>query len=97
MPTAARTTIDAAEVERFSRMAAEWWSPTGKFKPLHKFNPVRLTYIREEVIKAFGCDPKSVKPFKGLADFWTLAAAAGFCASRWRGWGRQLSALILQK
>ena len=66
MPNAARTTIDAAEVERFSRMAAEWWSPTGKFKPLHKFNPVRLTYIREQVIKAFDCDPKSVKPFKGL-------------------------------
>ena len=66
MPTAARTTVDDAEVERFSRMAAEWWSPTGKFKPLHKFNPVRLTYIREQVIKAFDCDPKSVKPFKGL-------------------------------
>jgi 2-polyprenyl-6-hydroxyphenyl methylase / 3-demethylubiquinone-9 3-methyltransferase len=66
MPAAARTTIDAAEVERFSRMAAEWWSPTGKFKPLHKFNPVRLAYIREQVLKTFDCDPKSVKPFKGL-------------------------------
>jgi 2-polyprenyl-6-hydroxyphenyl methylase / 3-demethylubiquinone-9 3-methyltransferase len=66
MPTAARTTIDPAEVERFSRMAAEWWSPTGKFKPLHKFNPVRLTYIREKVLETFDCDPKSVKPFKGL-------------------------------
>jgi 2-polyprenyl-6-hydroxyphenyl methylase / 3-demethylubiquinone-9 3-methyltransferase len=66
MPTAARTTIDTAEVERFSRMAAEWWSPTGKFKPLHKFNPVRLTYIREKVLETFDCDPKSVKPFKGL-------------------------------
>ncbi len=66
MTAAARTTIDDAEVERFSRMAAEWWSPTGKFKPLHKFNPVRLTYIREQVLEAFNCDPKSVKPFKGL-------------------------------
>jgi 2-polyprenyl-6-hydroxyphenyl methylase / 3-demethylubiquinone-9 3-methyltransferase len=66
MPTAARTTIDDAEVERFSRMAAEWWSPTGKFKPLHKFNPVRLTYIRKEVLARFECDPKSTKPFKGL-------------------------------
>jgi 2-polyprenyl-6-hydroxyphenyl methylase / 3-demethylubiquinone-9 3-methyltransferase len=66
MPNAARTTIDAAEVERFSKMAAEWWSPTGKFKPLHKFNPVRLTYIREKVLETFDCDPKSVKPFKGL-------------------------------
>ncbi len=66
MPATARTTIDDAEVERFSRMAAEWWSPTGKFKPLHKFNPVRLTYIREKVLETFNCDPKSVKPFKGL-------------------------------
>jgi 2-polyprenyl-6-hydroxyphenyl methylase/3-demethylubiquinone-9 3-methyltransferase len=66
MTATARTTIDPAEVERFSRMAAEWWSPTGKFKPLHKFNPVRLTYIREKVLETFGCDPKSVKPFKGL-------------------------------
>ena len=62
----AATTIDAAEVERFSRMAAEWWSPTGKFKPLHKFNPVRLTYIRETVIAHFGLDPKLAKPFEGL-------------------------------
>jgi 2-polyprenyl-6-hydroxyphenyl methylase / 3-demethylubiquinone-9 3-methyltransferase len=58
MVQAARTTIDDAEVERFSRMAAEWWSPTGKFKPLHKFNPVRLTYIREKVLETFDCDPK---------------------------------------
>jgi 2-polyprenyl-6-hydroxyphenyl methylase / 3-demethylubiquinone-9 3-methyltransferase len=66
MAKTARTTIDDAEVERFSRMAAEWWSPSGKFKPLHKFNPVRLTYIREKVLETFDCDPKSVKPFKGL-------------------------------
>ena len=49
MSEPARTTIDQAEVDRFSRMAAEWWNPTGKFRPLHKFNPVRLTYISEEV------------------------------------------------
>ena len=66
MSANARTTIDAAEVERFSRLASEWWNPNGKFKPLHKFNPVRLTYIREQVLETFKCDPKSVKPFKGL-------------------------------
>ena len=48
----AQTTIDQAEVDRFSAMAAEWWSPTGKFRPLHKFNPVRLTYIRDRVCAA---------------------------------------------
>lgn len=60
------TTIDAGEIERFSRMAAEWWSPTGKFRPLHKFNPVRLDYIREKVCAQYGRDPNAVRPFEGL-------------------------------
>ena len=62
----ARTTIDDAEVERFSRLAAEWWNPAGKFKPLHKFNPVRLGYIREKLCERFGRDPKALRPFEGL-------------------------------
>ena len=66
MSAPAATTIDDAEVERFSRMAAEWWSPTGKFRPLHKFNPVRLTYIRDRVCAAFGRDPNAARPFEGL-------------------------------
>jgi 2-polyprenyl-6-hydroxyphenyl methylase / 3-demethylubiquinone-9 3-methyltransferase len=66
MSATARTTIDDAEVERFSRIAAEWWNPNGKFKPLHKFNPVRLTYIREQVLERFGRDTKAARPFKGL-------------------------------
>jgi 2-polyprenyl-6-hydroxyphenyl methylase / 3-demethylubiquinone-9 3-methyltransferase len=66
MTDASATTIDQAEVDRFSAMAAEWWSPTGKFKPLHKFNPVRLAYIRDRVCENFGRDPKSAKPFEGL-------------------------------
>lgn len=66
MSEAPATTIDQAEVDRFSAMAAEWWSPTGKFKPLHKFNPVRLAYIRDRVCETFDRDPKSNKPFEGL-------------------------------
>lgn len=54
MTETARSTIDQGEVDRFSAMAAEWWSPTGKFKPLHKFNPVRLAYIRDKVCENFG-------------------------------------------
>ncbi|MEW9805569.1 bifunctional 2-polyprenyl-6-hydroxyphenol methylase/3-demethylubiquinol 3-O-methyltransferase UbiG [Mesorhizobium marinum] len=61
-----RTTIDAAEVERFSAMAAEWWDPNGKFRPLHKFNPVRLVYIRDKVAAHFGRDPHAARPFEGL-------------------------------
>ncbi len=59
-------TIDQAEVDRFSRLAAEWWNPKGKFKPLHKFNPVRLRYIRDTVAAHFGRDPNSVRPLEGL-------------------------------
>ncbi|MGB3811583.1 MAG: bifunctional 2-polyprenyl-6-hydroxyphenol methylase/3-demethylubiquinol 3-O-methyltransferase UbiG [Shinella sp.] len=66
MSEAARTTIDQAEVDRFSAMAAEWWDPTGKFRPLHKFNPVRLTYIRNLVCAQFGRDPHSHRPLEGL-------------------------------
>ena len=60
------TTIDDAEVARFSAIAAEWWSPTGKFRPLHKFNPVRLAYIKEQVCQHFKIDASKPKPFEGL-------------------------------
>jgi 2-polyprenyl-6-hydroxyphenyl methylase/3-demethylubiquinone-9 3-methyltransferase len=60
------TTIDQSEVDRFSALAAEWWNPNGKFKPLHKFNPVRLAYIRDMVSAKFGRDPNAALPFKGL-------------------------------
>ncbi len=60
------TTIDAAEVERFSRLAQEWWNPVGKFKPLHKFNPVRLEYIREQLAMNFDLDLSADKPMARL-------------------------------
>lgn len=66
MAEARRTTIDNAEVERFSALAAEWWNPNGKFRPLHKFNPVRLAYIRDQVAERFGRDAHAAKPFDGL-------------------------------
>ena len=59
--------VDLSEVEKFSAMAAEWWDPTGKFAPLHKFNPVRLKFIRETVTAHFGRDGKSLRPFEGLS------------------------------
>ena len=48
-----RTTINKEEIEKFSEIAEEWWDPEGKFKPLHKFNPVRIKYIKESIIKNF--------------------------------------------
>jgi 2-polyprenyl-6-hydroxyphenyl methylase/3-demethylubiquinone-9 3-methyltransferase len=60
------TTINPEEIAKFAAMAEEWWDPTGKFKPLHKFNPVRLGYVRDKVIAHFGLDGTKRRPFEGL-------------------------------
>jgi 2-polyprenyl-6-hydroxyphenyl methylase / 3-demethylubiquinone-9 3-methyltransferase len=60
------SSIDPAEVERFSRIAAEWWDPKGKFAPLHKFNPTRLAFIRDQALHRFGRAPTARRPFLGL-------------------------------
>jgi len=63
--SAADTTIDEAEVAKFSAMAAEWWDPAGKFAPLHKFNPVRLRFIRDTAAAHFA--RSGIHPFEGLS------------------------------
>ncbi len=60
------STVDAAEVARFSAMAAEWWDPRGKMAPLHKFNPVRIGYIRDQAAEHFDRDAKRLDSLKGL-------------------------------
>ena len=60
------STVDDAEVARFSAMAGEWWDPRGKMAPLHKFNPVRIGYIRDRAVEHFGSDPKRLDSLKGL-------------------------------
>ncbi len=64
--TTTSTTVDAAEIERFSAMAAEWWNPLGKFRPLHNMNPVRLGFIRDTAIRHFGLDGRDRRPLSGL-------------------------------
>lgn len=64
---AAAERVDAAEVEKFNRLATEWWDPAGRMKPLHKFNPVRLAYIRDLATERFGRDVRSLAPFGGLS------------------------------
>lgn len=59
-------TASPEEVARFTAMAEEWWDPAGKFKPLHRFNPVRLAFIRRELAAHFGRDPQHPRPFEGL-------------------------------
>lgn len=60
------STISPDEIDRFHKMAEDWWDPKGKFRPLHKFNPVRLGYIREHVLAHFGRDGNVMRPFEGL-------------------------------
>ena len=66
MTAAASPSLDPSEVEKFSKLAAEWWNPKGKFGVLHVFNPVRLQYIKEQVCARFGRDPYDRRPFAGL-------------------------------
>jgi len=62
----AQSTVDPSEVAKFEAMAAEWWDPTGKFKPLHMMNPVRLDYITSQIAAEFARDLADNLPFKGL-------------------------------
>ncbi len=64
--SAEMSSVDAAEVAKFEAMAAEWWDPNGKFKPLHMMNPVRLDYITRQIAAEFGRDLTKARPFEGL-------------------------------
>jgi len=57
-------TINKKEIEKFSRIAEEWWNPDGKFKPLHKFNPIRISYIKENIISSLKLKNKGNKPLE---------------------------------
>ena len=58
-------TINKKEIEKFSRIAEEWWDPSGKFKPLHKFNPIRIQYIKDNIINHFKLK-NNIKPLSGV-------------------------------
>ena len=59
-------TINREEVEKFNKIAEEWWNPNGKFKPLHKFNPIRIEYIKNNIIKDFNITSNH-KPLNGIS------------------------------
>lgn len=66
-PRALDRTVDDAELAKFAAIADEWWDPNGKFRPLHKFNPIRLELLRDRIADHFGRDPKSARPLDGLS------------------------------
>ncbi len=63
----AQGTVDQAEIGNFEAMAAEWWDPNGRLRPLHDLNPTRLDYLKREISARFGRDPKDSRALEGLA------------------------------
>ena len=82
------STVDPAEVAKFSKLSDEWWDPKGKMAPLHKINPLRLSYIRDAACRKFERNVKSLNCLAACASS-ISAAAPGCCASRSPGWARR--------
>jgi 2-polyprenyl-6-hydroxyphenyl methylase/3-demethylubiquinone-9 3-methyltransferase len=67
MPQAtSRLSVDPLEIDKFAALAAEWWQPDGKFRPLHRLNPVRLGFLRDSIVAHYGRTPDSSAPLAGL-------------------------------
>ena len=90
--SAGPTTIDPSEIEKFSKIADEWWDPFGKFKPLHKFNPVRLAYIRDAACAHFGRDRRAKNPLEGLR-LLDVGCGGGLVAEPMRRLGADVTAI----
>lgn len=60
-------TVDRHDIDRFAALSANWWDPRGSFRPLHQINPMRIDFIRRELIAHFGRDERSLSPFAGLS------------------------------
>ena len=65
-PAASGSSVDPGEIAKFSRLSAEWWDPRGKMAPLHKINPLRLTFIRDAACRKFERNPRSLNCLAGL-------------------------------
>ncbi|MEK7266470.1 MAG: bifunctional 2-polyprenyl-6-hydroxyphenol methylase/3-demethylubiquinol 3-O-methyltransferase UbiG [Pseudomonadota bacterium] len=87
-----KTSIDPGEIEKFSRIADEWWDPFGKFKPLHKFNPARLAYIRDAAAAHFGRDRRAKAPLSGLR-LLDVGCGGGLVAEPMRRLGAEVVAI----
>jgi 2-polyprenyl-6-hydroxyphenyl methylase/3-demethylubiquinone-9 3-methyltransferase len=85
-------TVDSAEVERFSAMAAEWWDASGPMAALHKLNPVRLAWIKEQVCRAFGREANDPQAFAGLS-FLDVGCGAGIVSEPLRRLGADMVAI----
>ncbi|MDX2204621.1 MAG: bifunctional 2-polyprenyl-6-hydroxyphenol methylase/3-demethylubiquinol 3-O-methyltransferase UbiG [Hyphomicrobiaceae bacterium] len=66
-PSDASRTLDRAEIDRFARMAEEWWDGNGKFRPLHQLGPARIAFIRDEILSHFARPAGGLRPLAGLS------------------------------
>lgn len=66
-PDRPRATLDAAEIDRFARLASEWWDTGGKFRALHRIGPARLTFLRDEMLRHFARPQAGLRPLDGLS------------------------------
>ena len=93
MPAAAAgDTIDRGEIDRFDRLAAEWWDPEGEFIQLHRLNPVRIAYIRDHLCAALGRDAGAINPLAGL-DALDVGCGGGLLAEPLARLGARVTAL----
>ena len=89
---AAGPSIDPADVARFSAQAAEWWDAKGPFAPLHRFNPARLTFVRDRAAERFGRDVKTREAFAGLT-LLDVGCGGGLIAEPMRRLGFEVTAV----
>ena len=88
-------TINKLEIAKFSKIAAEWWSPNGKFKPLHKFNPIRIKYLKENIIEHFKLKQTN-SPLKGL-DILDIGCGGGLLSEPITRLGAKVTAIDASK
>ena len=87
--------INKKEIEKFSRIAEEWWNPDGKFKPLHNFNPIRIKYIKENIIKDFKIKDLD-KPLKNIK-LLDIGCGGGLLSEPMRRLGADVTAIDASK
>lgn len=85
-------TVDPAEIARFDALAAEWWDERGPMAPLHRLNPARLRFLRDEACEHFGCDTSSLRPLTGLAAV-DVGCGAGLLSEPLARLGAQVTAI----